>query len=220
MSSRSGKVPTVDPRPSDILVAGTLILAVFVAACVSSEVASPSGGPRTTPLPSAVASSAGGQASTDPSPGGSRTPARPWMLLPLTDVRSGATLRIADLVGKVVLIEGMATWCPPCLEQQAQASAALAELDAAKVVYVSVDIDPREPAATLQGYADRNHFPWIFATTSTEFLRELAREFGDGVLNPPATPMIVVDTEGTAALVEFGIKRASRIVELAHAHGG
>ena len=38
MNSRSGKVLTVDPKPSDILLAGTLILAVVVAACVSSEV--------------------------------------------------------------------------------------------------------------------------------------------------------------------------------------
>lgn len=142
------------------------------------------------------------------------------MRLPLTDVRTGATLQIADFAGRVVLIEGMATWCPPCLVQQTQAAGALAELDATKVVYISIDIDPREPAATLSDYADRNHFPWAFATGSPEFLRELAKAFGDGVLNPPATPMIVVDGQGTPTLVEFGIKQASRIVELARDHGG
>ncbi len=143
----------------------------------------------------------------------------PWLAEPLVDVRTGAQVRLGDLAGHVVFVEGMATWCPPCLEQQHEAASALAQLQSEAVVYVSVDIDPREPVATLRDYVDRNHFGWRFLVATPAFLRELAEAFGATILSPPATPIVVVDATGNAMLTEVGIKRASRLVQLAHALG-
>ena len=142
-----------------------------------------------------------------------------WLAEPLTDVRTGLPVRLGDLDGHVVFVEGMATWCPPCLEQQHEAASALSQLPGGIVVYVSIDIDPREPPATLRGYVDRNQFAWQFLVATPAFLRELAETFGATILSPPATPIVVIDTTGHATFTEVGIKRASRLVELARARG-
>jgi thiol-disulfide isomerase/thioredoxin len=182
--------------------------AVPAASTTTVSLGSPSpiatGAPPTTPAASPTLSTAGGPA---------------WLSEPLTDVRTGLPVRLADLAGRIVFVEGMATWCPPCLEQQHEAAIALGQLPGEAVVYVSIDIDPREPLATLRDYVDRNGFGWQFLVASPAFLRELADTFGATILSPPATPIVVIDAAGHATLTEIGIKRASRLVELARALG-
>jgi thiol-disulfide isomerase/thioredoxin len=170
---------------------------------------------------SPVPATAPGSSFSSPSGSGSSSAPLPaWMDAALMDVRNGATLRIADLSGKVVFLEGIATWCPPCAAQEREAALALTRLDPAKVAYVSLDIDPRESAAVMREYAQRNGFSWTFVVATPTLLRELAERFGDSVLNPPTTPIVVVALDGTAILTEPGIKSANRILELAHARGG
>ena len=164
----------------------------------------------------ASASSGPHPSASEPLPTADAAPGPAWLSEPLTDVRTGQPVRLADLAGHIIFIEGMATWCPPCLDQQHEAAKALGQLRGGLVVYVSVDIDPREPASTLRDYVDRNEFGWQFLLTTPAFLRELDEAFGATVLSPPATPVIVVDVTGHASLTEVGIKPASRLVELAH----
>jgi thiol-disulfide isomerase/thioredoxin len=189
-------------------------LTAALGACTSGAPVS-SGGSSPPPAVSAEAQTAGPTA--EPSPTG--PPLADWLTEPLTDVRTGATVSLADLRGRVVLIEGMATWCPPCLEQQRQAAQALAVLDPRAVVYVSVDIDPREPASTLAAYALRTGFDWPFLVPSLAFLRAWSRAFGSLILDPPTTPIVVIDRTGHGTLTETGIKPASRLVQLARAAG-
>jgi thiol-disulfide isomerase/thioredoxin len=144
---------------------------------------------------------------------------RPWQTVALTDVRTGAMFRLQDFAGKVVLVESMATWCPPCREQQLQAQLALRRLEAGSVVYVSLDVDPRESRDTLRAYADRNRFAWTFAVGTPELLRLMSDDLGDVVLDPPATPIVVVGTDGSVTLAELGIKSSDRLVALVQAHG-
>jgi thiol-disulfide isomerase/thioredoxin len=143
-----------------------------------------------------------------------------WQVEPLTDARSGTTLRIGDLAGRIVFLEGMATWCPPCLEQQDEARQALLQLDPRKVMYLSVDIDPREKQPTLRAYVEQHGYTWPFVVASSTFLRELSESFGTTVLNPPSTPIVVVDPAGNGTVTEVGIKRADRLVQLARSLGG
>ncbi len=121
---------------------------------------------------------------------------------------------MSDFAGSVVLIEGMATWCPPCVTQQTQAQAALAALPADAVVYLSLEIDPRETPETLGRYADDHHFPWRFLVATPAVLRSLAESFGNLVLSPPSTPVILVRRDGSTQLAEPGIKSAARLTEL------
>jgi thiol-disulfide isomerase/thioredoxin len=138
-----------------------------------------------------------------------------WLLEPLQDVRTGATVRLNDLHGRIVFVEAMATWCPPCHQQQHEALLALANLDRAKVTYVSVDVDPQESEDTIDEYAELHGFDWQFFVATPAFLRELADAFGPTVLSPPATTIVLLDPAGEPRLTEEGIKPAERLVELA-----
>jgi len=146
-------------------------------------------------------------------------PPAAWATETLTDVRTGETFTLADLAGSVVLLEGMATWCPPCVDQQQQAQLALTRLDPAKVRYISLDVDPREDATTLATYADRHGFAWTFAVGEPALLRELSDAYGDPVLTPPVTPIVVIAPDGSGTLADLGIKDANQLLELAHTAG-
>jgi len=142
-----------------------------------------------------------------------------WRSIPIADVRSGATLRIVDLAGKVVVVELMATWCPPCLEQQRQLLIAKRQLDPGRVAFVSIDADTRENASTILSYAEKHGFDWVYTVGPPALLRDLADVYGIGVLDPPATPVVVIARDGSAALTETGLKLSDRLVELIRAAG-
>ncbi len=135
-----------------------------------------------------------------------------WRTATLTDVRSGTSFRVADLSGKVVAIEPMAIWCSSCVIQQREAREALRELGSDQVVYISLDIDPAEQASDLARYSQREGFDWTFAIAPPEVSRSLAAEFGDLVLSPPSTPLIVLDREGRVVSTGFGHKGSADLV--------
>ena len=144
---------------------------------------------------------------------------QPWATVELTDVTTGEVFRLADHAGKVLIIETMAIWCPTCQLQQAAVDEALARLDPAKVKYVVLDVDLHEDAADLARYQAELGFDGTFAVAGIPVARALAEEFGANVLNPPLTPIVIVSTDGTATLTEYGRKSAEEIVALVAAAG-
>lgn len=146
---------------------------------------------------------------------------QPWATTQLTDVRTGGTFGIADLVadGKVVFAEPMAIWCSKCRDQQRAARDAMAGVDSTKVVWVGIDVELSESAANLAKYADLNEFPFSYAVSNVELSRALAAEFGDGVLSPPNVNVIVVGTDGTVQHMT-GHHEADELVAIATAAGG
>ena len=87
------------------------------------------------------------------------------------------------------------------------------------MVYVVLDVDPNEDAASLAAYREQHGFQGRYAIASKDVARALAAEFGDQFLNPPSTPMLVVGTDGTVTRTDFGHKSPDTIVALAEAHG-
>jgi hypothetical protein len=187
----------------------SLALCVLVAACAptASGPSSPTAEARATP-----ASSEGSAAESlrQPPAASAAVPIDPWLTAELRDVRSGETIRIADLAGRLVVIEPMAIWCTSCRAQQNEARDALAALGRNDIVYISLDVDPNETEADLARYADERGYPWHFVVASRELARSLAERFGDQVLSPPSTPKIIVPPSGAPA-VSFGIKRAPEL---------
>lgn len=170
-----------------------LLAALLVAACSTAPDAP--GSP--------VGSGAGGGAAREA-----------WRTATLRDVLTGDDFSIADLVGKVVVIEPMAIWCVNCRFQQLEAQHALETLGADDVVYLSLDVDARERPEDLAAYTRREGFDWRFAIASTEVSRSLAATFGDQVLSPPATPLIVLSAAGEVVDRHFGGKNAAELVAL------
>lgn len=135
-----------------------------------------------------------------------------WLQAPLTDVRSGEEFTLADFQGRVVLVEMMAVWCPKCLDQQLYMSALQQQVDNPDLVLVSLDIDPTESAEFLQSYVERQGFTWSFALAPPEVAREIASLYGNQFLNPPSTPMLLIDREGIVHPLEFGIKNEDALL--------
>jgi len=141
----------------------------------------------------------------------SETPA--WFNASLTNVQTSEAFTIADLKGKVVLVETMAVWCSNCKAQQGQVKALHAKLGMRDdFSSLGLDIDPNENADQLKKYVDANGFDWSYAVPSADVSREIASLYGDQFLNPPSTPMLIIDRHGVAHPLPFGIKSADDLL--------
>ena len=121
----------------------------------------------------------------------------------LTDVRSGETFTLGELAvtDGPVLLEPMAVWCSSCRSQQHEIIGAH---DMAEFTSVSLDVDLSEAPADLASYADREGFDWAFAMADADLYRLLQDRFGVAATNPPSTPLIVIEADGTVRPLEFG----------------
>jgi thiol-disulfide isomerase/thioredoxin len=140
------------------------------------------------------------------------TPA--WFSASLTDARTGQAFSINDFKGKVVLVETMAIWCSNCLKQQEQVKALHEQLGARDdFVSIGLDIDPNETTTALKNYVENKGFDWLYAVPSADVSREIASLYGAQFLNPPSTPIVVIDRHGDAHPLPFGIKNADDLMQ-------
>jgi thiol-disulfide isomerase/thioredoxin len=137
-----------------------------------------------------------------------------WFSAGLVDVRNGQTFTINDLKGKVILVEMLAMWCSNCLKQQKQVLE-LHQLLGEKGDFISIglDIDANEDANSLKGYIERNGFNWVYAVSPAEVSREISNLYGGQFINPPSTPMLIIDRHGKAHILPFGVKSAAQLLE-------
>jgi peroxiredoxin len=70
----------------------------------------------------------------------------------------GGEFTLADHIGKVVVVDFWATWCPPCVAGLPVVSGVTKDLASKGVVFVAVDLD--EPAAKVQSFMDKKE--WDF----------------------------------------------------------
>ncbi len=135
-----------------------------------------------------------------------------WFGTTFTDVSTGETFTINDFKGKVVLVENLAMWCSNCKKQQEQVKL-LHELLGMNedLVSIGLDIDTNENASDLKTYVENNGFDWIYAIASEEVTREIANLYGAQFLNPPSTPILIIDRKGQAHPMPFGIKSAEEL---------
>jgi hypothetical protein len=111
-----------------------------------------------------------------------------------------------------VLVETLAVWCSNCLKQQREVLAlheALGERD--DFISVGLDIDLNESAEQLKGHAERNGFDWIYAVATPDVARAISDLYGVNFLNPPSTPMLIIDRHGQVHPLPFGIKSAAEL---------
>ena len=137
-----------------------------------------------------------------------------WFSASLTDARTGPSFNINDFQGKVVLVETMAIWCSNCLRQQGEVKALHEQLGARDdFVSIGLDIDTNESTEALKSYVESKGFDWLYAVPSKDVSREIAALYGDQFLNPPSTPIVVIDRHGEAHPLPFGIKSADELMQ-------
>lgn len=137
-----------------------------------------------------------------------------WYSASLTDASTGQAFKINDFKGKVILVEAMAIWCPTCLKQQEQVKALQTSLGQRDdFVSIGLDIDPNEDLVSLKSYVEKNGFDWLYAVSNADVSSELSSLYGDQFLNPPSTPIVIIDRHGEAHLVPLGLKSADELLK-------
>jgi thiol-disulfide isomerase/thioredoxin len=144
-------------------------------------------------------------------------PAPAWMTMELTDACSGETFALNDFAGKAIYIEVIATWCPPCREQLVRVQEATAQLpseERAEVVVVALSSEVDLPPETLAEYGASNEFPFIFAVMPTEMLQAMVDDLGQAIAVPPATPHLIVTSDGTIGEIRTGSESPEDLLAL------
>lgn len=137
-----------------------------------------------------------------------------WFGMSLTNVQTGEVFTINDLKGKVVLVETMAIWCSNCKKQQGEVKdlhEILGERD--DFVSIGLDIDSNDDDAYLKSYIDANGFGWHYAVSTADVSRNISSLYGAQFLNPPSTPMLIIDRHGEAHPLPFGIKSSEDLMQ-------
>jgi cytochrome oxidase Cu insertion factor (SCO1/SenC/PrrC family) len=132
-----------------------------------------------------------------------------WFSVELTDAQTGETFTMNDFAGKVVLVETMAIWCPTCAAQANEVRNLHDLLDNPDdLVSVSLDVDLNEDQAALKEYVEGYGFDWHFAVAPLEVARALGNLYSAEYLNPPLSPMLIIDRDGNVHQLEYGKKSA------------
>jgi cytochrome oxidase Cu insertion factor (SCO1/SenC/PrrC family) len=138
-----------------------------------------------------------------------------WFDMELTDAQTGETFTMNDYSGKVVLLETMAMWCPNCVVQ-ANEVRNLHELlgNPEDLISVSLDVDINEDTKSLGEYASGYGFEWHFAVAPLLVARALGNLYTAQYLNPPLSPMLIIDREGNVHHLEYGLKEAETLQKI------
>jgi thiol-disulfide isomerase/thioredoxin len=140
-----------------------------------------------------------------------RTP--PWFDYQFVDASTGETFTINDFRGKVILVETMAMWCSNCLRQQKEVRELhnlLGERD--DFVGIGIDVDLNEDLVRLADYTQNNGFDWYYSIANQDVLSGISETLGGQFLNPPSTPIVIIDKDGNLHPLPFGIKSADSLL--------
>jgi cytochrome oxidase Cu insertion factor (SCO1/SenC/PrrC family) len=144
-----------------------------------------------------------------------------WLALPIVDARTGQTFTLADLAGRTVYVEPMATWCTNCRQQMGDIrDTLLAQLDPERTVLLGLSVETDLPREDLAAYVDKQSFSWQFAVMTPELLQALAATYGQTIANPPAVPHFVIGPDGSVSDLSTGFHTADQLFAELTAAGG
>lgn len=138
-----------------------------------------------------------------------------WFDMELVDAQTGETFTMNDYAGKVILLETMAIWCPNCVVQ-ANEVRNLHELLGypEDLISISLDVDVNEDSQSLGEYASEYGFNWHFATAPLLVARALGNLYSAQYLNPPLSPMLIIDRQGNVHQLDYGLKEAETLQQI------
>ncbi len=186
---------------------GAVIAAILVLSSWSSAVAQ-------SESPAVVDGAASAAPSSSPEADGALSERPEWFDLEMTDALTGELFSINDYAGKVVLLEAMAIWCPTCRRQGDEVKR-LHELlgNPEDLVSISLDVDMGEDAGMLKDYAQQLGYEWHLAVAPLLVARALGNMYSAQYLNPPVSPMLVIDRDGNVLGLPFGSVKSAEGLE-------
>ena len=135
-----------------------------------------------------------------------------WFDIEMTDVQTGKTFKMNDYAGKVVLLETMAIWCPNCILQAGQVQKLHQTLgNPEDLISVTLDVDSNEDESMLKKYVDEWGLDWHFAVAPLLVERALGNLYSAEYLNPPLSPMLIIDRQGNVHQLEYGLKEVEKL---------
>jgi cytochrome oxidase Cu insertion factor (SCO1/SenC/PrrC family) len=135
-----------------------------------------------------------------------------WLSVPVVDAKTGKSFTVNDLKGKVVLVEGMATWCPSCWNQGREIKKLYEQLGKeSDLVIISLTLDIKEDSQALNEYAKIANFQWQFVTSTLPMYHDLGNRYGALYLDPTLGPFLLVDRKGIVTHFESGLKTAKEL---------
>lgn len=138
-----------------------------------------------------------------------------WFDMELVDAQTGETFTMNDYAGKVILLETMAIWCPNCVVQANEVRNLHALLgNPEDLISISLDVDVNEDSQALGKYASEYGFDWHFATAPLLVARALGNLYSAQYLNPPLSPMLIIDRQGNVHQLEYGLKEAETLQQI------
>jgi hypothetical protein len=82
------------------------------------------------------------------------------------------------------------------------------------LISISLDVDFNEDQAALKEYTSKFGFDWRFAVAPLLVARALGNLYSAEYLNPPLSPMLIIDRDGNVHQLEYGQKDAETLQQI------
>jgi thiol-disulfide isomerase/thioredoxin len=123
----------------------------------------------------------------------------------------GRTASLADLEGRVVVLNFWASWCGPCRVEQPELDAAASILSADDVAFLGVNIEDTE----VNALAHKREFGVVYPSLFDPVSALASRFEGIGPRTIPST--LIIDREGRVAVRILGTTTFPEIIGLVQA---
>lgn len=132
-----------------------------------------------------------------------------WRDSELKNVLTGESFSVNEFEDKPVLLESFAVWCPVCTSQQKEFKKLHDEIGN-EIILISLDTDPNEDESRVLSHIEKNGFDWRYAVAPASFTKSLIGEFGNGIVNAPSAPVILI-CNGNARQLNSGVKSVKEL---------
>ncbi len=113
------------------------------------------------------------------------------------DVDSGLIYSLSDFLGKIVILDLFATWCPPCQLSLPFLRDVYSTYSASDIQIISVDVDASESLAVVSQFRNDEGMSWI---VSLDEGSEIHSIYGTGSI----PTFYIIDKEGTVQWSDTG----------------
>jgi thiol-disulfide isomerase/thioredoxin len=130
----------------------------------------------------------------------------------LADVNNGDHFKLSDYHGNVILVEGIATWCPTCFKESRTIKSLHTKYPQnSGFIGVSLVLDMQEDPATIKSYTQQFGFDWKFSIAPLAVSHYMGNKFGALYLDPTLVPMIIIDRQGNPHPLNLGYKSEAEL---------